>query len=78
MTGIEEAARWLEEHAEGWMIRWSSSDLQAGDAAGAPTRAIVYVELVAQTFADRYPGPVLLGTGATHLEAVQAAIGGLR
>jgi hypothetical protein len=75
MTGWDEARDWLASNAPDWKLLNSETRLFPGPRADAPTVTRSEVMLAPNTF---YEAPVWVkGEGATILEAVQNAIGGL-
>ena len=69
MNGFDRAMVWLEKHGENWRIARADTRLEAGEVLGAPTTQRVYIEL------EHLSGVAVTGVGATHLEAVQRALG---
>lgn len=67
---VDEAIALAE--ASGWHLRSAESRLFPGDQPDAPTRRLVHVWLQRSGQAESV---VLGGTGASHVEAVRAALG---
>ena len=86
-TGYDEAREWLAAHAPEWRIMQGEVALRPAYTIGGPTMQHVSVTLgqpphVSGDLSDgRYivndPDVSLMGEGATFLEAVQNAVGGL-